>query len=208
MSVDNFTSIRELLRFTSENDFYFVQIMQRKKDGAVAESGNNGYRVIKSYYIKSLEEWDRQEPKIKELCESNNARAYININRRNAKEVCWETVNRLLELIKNDHTHQGYKVWDHACGVSKSVDKMWMVDVDTRDLQELYNIQTTINECRGKNPDHIIKVIDSKNGYHIITEGFDLNHFKQLLVEKHLDNVDVHKQGIVLLYYSDLSSKS
>lgn len=203
--VDNFAEIRKHLKFESNEDFYFLQIMQRKKDGNqdVIESTNNGYRVIKSYYIKSLEEWDGRESKIKSLCKDNNARCYININRRNNRECCWEAVNKYMELLKNDHTHQGYTVWDHACGASKSIDKMWMIDIDTKDTKFKKDIKYVIKQCRSKYDDPFVFEVPSKNGFHLVTQGFDLQQFYQLLALNELDDVDVHKQGIILLYFDD-----
>ena len=55
MITDNFDKIGEILKFDGPNDFYFLQIIQRKKDGCdVSDSGNSGYRTIKSYYIVQL----------------------------------------------------------------------------------------------------------------------------------------------------------
>lgn len=202
--IDNFKEIRKHLKFESSEDFYFLQIMQRKKDGNndVIESAHNGYRVIKSYYIKSLEEFDRRENKIKSLCNDNNARCYININRRNNRECCWEAVNKYMELIRNNHTHQGYTVWDHACGISKSVDKFWMIDIDTKDLGFKEKVKSIIKQCRSKCENPFAFEIPTKNGFHIVTQRFDLQQFKQLLALDKLDeNVDVHEQGIILLYF-------
>ena len=111
-----------------------------------------------------------------------------------------------MDLIRNNRTYQGYTVFDHACGVVKSKDKMWMVDVDSKDENYLNKVKEIINQCRGKNPDHVIKVIPSKAGYHIITEGFDSHHFEQLCMIEKLEYPSIHKQGIVLMYFNDLSS--
>ena len=73
MIVDNFDLIREHLVFNSPDEFYFVQIIQRKKDGNEGLHVRNGYRLIRSYYIYSLEDFDNLKGRIKELCESNNA---------------------------------------------------------------------------------------------------------------------------------------
>lgn len=70
MIVDNFDQI---LEFNDPNEFYFLQIIQRKKDGCVTDTGNNGYRTIKTYYIFSKEQLERKRAKITELCQSNHA---------------------------------------------------------------------------------------------------------------------------------------
>ena len=49
--VDNFEQIRGLLKFDSDDDFYFVELLQRKKDNPDFGSNN---RLIKYYYITIL----------------------------------------------------------------------------------------------------------------------------------------------------------
>ena len=71
--VNNFEEIGDFLEWNNPNEFYFLQIIQRKKDGNVTDTGNNGYRTIKTYYIYSKEQLEKKKDKIIELCESNNA---------------------------------------------------------------------------------------------------------------------------------------
>lgn len=52
MTIDNFDLIEENLKFESNDDFYFLQVIQRKKDGNVTGRGNNGARLIKAYYTQ------------------------------------------------------------------------------------------------------------------------------------------------------------
>jgi len=54
--IDNLDKIKPLLNFESEDDFYYLQILQRKKENP--ELGSNS-RVIKNYYIKSVEELEK-----------------------------------------------------------------------------------------------------------------------------------------------------
>lgn len=51
--VDNFDWALNFMEFNNQDEFYFVQIIQRKKDGNITQIGNNGYRTIKTYYIYS-----------------------------------------------------------------------------------------------------------------------------------------------------------
>lgn len=59
--VDNFDRIASMLEFNDKDEFYFLQIIQRKKDGNVTQIGNNGYRTIKTYYIYSVEQLRRRK---------------------------------------------------------------------------------------------------------------------------------------------------
>ena len=71
--IDNFNQIRNLLQFNSPNDFYFVQIIRRKKENPEMKERNNSYsRCIKSYYINSIEKFDTKKDEIiKEINDIN-----------------------------------------------------------------------------------------------------------------------------------------
>ena len=79
--VDNFALIRNFMKFEDPDQFYFLQIIQRKKDGPGPNGSvlgtNNTSRSIKTYCITSKEMLDRIEIEVKHLCEYFNARAYL-----------------------------------------------------------------------------------------------------------------------------------
>lgn len=173
--IDNFELLKGLMCFNDPNDFYFVQIIQRKKDGCdVVDSGNNGYRRIKSYYITSLEDLDRRKDKIISLCRENNARAYIHINPRNAREIALRAIEGYAELLRENRAYQGYRVYDSMCGkYQKQKNKSkWIIDVD--DVSRLEEIIQGINGCNSECPsDNILLQVHTPNGIHLITRRFD-----------------------------------
>ena len=193
MIVDNFDLIRSLLKFEDKNDFYFLQIIQRKKDGGIIPqcNRNNGYRTIRSYYIRSLEEFDSRIERIKQLCEQNNARAYINLNVRSAKEVALEAAKAYIDLVREDRCYQGHRVYDHVCGVTPKMGnkKKWIVDIDNLTKDEVDVICKKICKCRSGRHynavndvyDNIIAEIPTVHGVHIITHGFDVERFREIL---------------------------
>ena len=78
MKIDNFDLIRPHLIFESGLDRYIVIILKRAKDENGRKYGvNETNRRIKTYFISSVDYFDKKIPVIKDLCESNNARAYI-----------------------------------------------------------------------------------------------------------------------------------
>lgn len=222
--IDNFDKIRELLKFDSKDDFYFLQIIQRKKDGNEVPSANNGYRTIKTYYIRSLEDFDIRKPAIVQLCEQNNARAYINLNVRDAKEVALNAAKAYIDLVREDRCNQGHRVYDHACGITpkQGAKKLWIVDVDTKDKDKIDKVCETICRCRSAFPmanpeptlfDNIIAEIPTAHGVHIITHGFDVSHFriflhtecKDMFTDKEIIEIcDVKKDNPTLLYYKEV----
>lgn len=223
MNVNNFNLISTLLKFEDKDDFYFLQIIQRKKDGNQVPSANNGYRTIKTFYIRSIEDFERRKDAIIQLCEQNNARAYINLNVRSAKEVALTAAKAYIDLVREDRCEQGYRVYDHVCGVTPkmSVKKKWIVDVDDLTLEQIDIICEKICRCRSAYPmenpnadmyDNIIVKIPTVHGLHIITHGFDVGRFREILEQTTSINLTkeqikeittVKKDNPTLLYFKE-----
>lgn len=206
MIVDNFELIREHLIFNNPDEFYFVQIIQRKKDGNEGLHVRNGYRLIRSYYIYNLGDFDNLENRIKELCESNNARAYINLNVRNAKESALECIKRYTDLVLNNNSFQGNNIWDSVCGGvrARGYKALWVIDIDDPDKGEL--ITNLIMSCR-HSPEFTLYRVPTVHGFHLICSGFDTKQFNSLLKDNNLGTIDIHKNNPTLLYYNDISCK-
>lgn len=206
--VDNFSEVRKSLIFNNKNEFYFVQIIQRKKDGNVGLRVRNGFRLIRSYYIYSLKDFDELKDRIITLCESNNARAYINPNVRNAQEVAMECIKKYADLVANNNAFMGNSIWDSCCGSTRArgYRAKWIIDVDNSDENVLHKVIEIIKSCKHREnfETHVLKTV---NGFHIISDGFDSREFQQALQNNGIDKVDIHKNNPTLLYYHDLSSK-
>lgn len=206
MVVDNFDEILSHLSFNNKDEFYFLQIIQRKKDkGNEGLHVRSGYRLIRSYYIYSKQDLISLKDRIIELCKNNNARAYINPNVRNAKEVSLECIKKYSDLVLNDNSFMGNNIWDSSCGCARArgYKALWTVDVDKP--EQLNSIINIINSCQGVN-DKIKYILPTVNGYHIITYGFNRAEFSDKLHELGIENIDIHKDNPTLLYY-DISSK-
>lgn len=204
--IDNFEFLASWFEnLKSKDDFYFVQIIQRKKDGVNLPSYTSGARTIRSFYFFNKEEFLRQEPYIKELCDKNNARAYFWINPRNTFDVACESIKQFTELIRNGNTRQGIAVYDRATGASRSLnyDKLWIVDLDSKDLDYIKKVMDIIKSCRGKEGNRIRYVNSTLNGVHLITEKFDKRQFAQELAINNMDSIDIHDDNPTLLYYKN-----
>lgn len=199
MSIDNFDLILNNLSFNNKDEFYFVQIIQRKKDGNEGLHGR--HRLIQSYYIYSRQELIDLKDRIIELCKNNNARAYINPNVRNAKEVALECIKKYSDLILNDSSFMGNNIWDSSCGSTRArgYKALWIVDIDN--LDQLDKIQETINLCQGQPEDKIKYVVPTVHGCHLVTYGFNREEFNDRLRQLGVDYVDIHKDNHTLLYY-------
>lgn len=209
MEVNNFKLIESLLDFTSSDDFYFLQILKRKKENPeVPSNHNNNKRAIRTYYINSLDHYRGIEDEVKAICLATNSRAYIHPTKRSYKKVSKLCAITIMERVFNEEYIHTYKAFNTACGKpeGRSGDKLWILDIDNsldvtnKYLDVLLNISWKDYEKTGK----IIKfnVIPTKNGYHIITKPFNLNVFKEALPIG-LIMPDIQKNNPTLLYYSD-----
>lgn len=198
--INNFKQIKNLLKFRSEDDFYFIQVLQRKKDhkkGKVNGTNNNS-RLIKAYYIKSVEHLEFVMPEIIQLCEIFNARAGINLNRRSFKKSQLDHISKLVLQLRDGTHNKAHKAYNSVVGLhNNESDKRWILDIDEKVTVELYNLIEGFTY--GVNPNigthNIICRIPSKNGEHIITTPFDIRGFNEQFA-----NIEIHKNNPTNLY--------
>lgn len=191
--VDNLEIIRPFLQFDSEDDFYYLQILQRKKENP--HLGSNS-RVIKNYYIKSEQELLDKYPEIQELCHLFNARASIRLNRRSFEKVGFKTMENLANTMQNREYKFLGKCYDRACGLlSNEKVKRWILDLDFIPyVGEHLDIKEFISGIEPAG-DKVLKFIPSKNGVHIITTPFNLEKFREKF-----PHIEVHKDNPTNLY--------
>lgn len=111
--VDVIKQIKPILTFKSEDDFYYLQILQRKKENP--QLGSNS-RVIKNYYIKSPEYLETRYDEIKNLCNFFNARAMLRLNKRSFSKVAFKTIQNVANSMSNGEYEFISKSYDRACG--------------------------------------------------------------------------------------------
>lgn len=200
--VDNFAEFRKHLDFSKENTFYFCQLIQRIKDSNVVTSSNNRYRRVKSFYISSVDEYDRFENEIKEFCINNNARAYIRISPISFYDVAINTAIEYMRRIKECQTFKSCNIYDSCCGITRTCGKkIWMIDCDSKDTADLVS-QSFLLEQLGI---EVLYKLPTKNGVHYIIEPFDRRkwseEYDQVIGEIKSNN------PITLLYYHGVSSQ-
>ena len=121
------------------------------------------------------------------------ARAYIHVQKQNHKDVSLNMLSSLAERIRDGVSNQK-GLFDSVVGQIKTQEKRWIVDIDTKDIQVLRNVQVTINRCKPEGP-KTKYVIPTKNGFHLITDKFDVLEFK-----KQYPEIDIQKKNPTLLY--------
>jgi hypothetical protein len=193
--INNIELIKPLLNFTDDGDFYMLYVFKRKKDQPEGERDNHqSVRTIKTYCVDSIEYLEKRYDEIKQLCEMFKARAYIHVQKQNHKDVSLEMMMSLAERIKNgQHIQKG--LFDSVVGQIKTNEKRWIVDLDTQDEDEVVRMTKVINITRPEG-DKVKCIIPTKNGYHFITNRFDVLQFSNVYPD-----VDIQKKNPTLLYY-------
>lgn len=201
--IDNFEIIKPLLTFDSPDEFYFLQIIQRKKDfienkdkNGVSRLGrNNNNRLVKAYYIYSTEQLDAYKPEIIKLCELFNSRAGINLNKRNQKDVTLKCLEMIAVALRKNNFDGISKIYNSACGKEGSTDKLWIVDLDKEDLENSKMIRNMIDYACQPSTIKVMAEVPSKNGLHFITKKFNREQFK-----KYYPNIEIHTNNPTNLY--------
>lgn len=196
--IDNFDQIKQLLKFDNEHEFYFLQIIQRKKDHKDSKfplASNNNNRLIKAYYIYSIEQLDKYKLEIVTLCNVFNARAGISLNRKNSVTSALEMLSLLALNIKNGYYNQLGGIYNSVCGQYQPIkDKCWILDIDNKDEKYDRDLQLFINKIEPEG-NKVIANIPTKNGHHLITEPFNCIEFGKVY-----SDIEIHKNNPTILY--------
>lgn len=194
--VDVLEQIKPMLTFESDDVFYYLQILQRKKENP--QLGSNS-RVIKNYYIGSHEYLESHYEEIKELCRHFNARAMLRLNKRSYEKVAYKSMVNIANSMQNKEFSFIKKSYDRAVGNGHSdPNKTWILDIDgdyTENwMEELIDILHY--QCKPYGP-KVVCSLPTKNGIHLIIKPCDI---RNLYSEKQLLEIDLHKDNPINLY--------
>lgn len=202
--INNRYKLEEFLTFDHEEDFYYLQIIRRRKDNPGLSKHQ---KFIKAYYIESLEYLDSKWDEIKTLCTVFNARAYLWLNRRNSENLTYRANQLLAEYMTSGTYHATRRIWDRVTGrYDSEPDTVWVVDVDDvetdKDKIDVGRICFMINQVHPPSPvNRIRSILPTTNGYHIITTPFHKKQFEELLATTDIElEVDVKKDNPTNLY--------
>lgn len=194
--IDNIELIKPLLNFTDKDDFYQLFIFKRKKDQTTDKSNHQSVRTIKSYSINSLEYLEARYDEIKMLAEVFKARVYIHVQKQNHKDVGLNMIKQIIDRMESGNFNQK-NTFDSVVGQLKTKEKRWIVDIDTKDLEYINNVENRINNIQPTEITNKIEAkIPTKNGLHLITKPFNVDVFSVFYPE-----IDIQKKNPTLLYY-------
>ena len=131
MMINNLNTITPLLKF-EEGSFYYLQVLQRKKDNPEM-SWQTKQRYFK--FIRSKEELEIFSTEAIELANFYNARVYISLTPRSFEKLSLEALVELSNRIKNKDYSSNFKIFEKLAllpGCAKKEGKLWMLDYDSK----------------------------------------------------------------------------
>jgi Zn-finger domain-containing protein len=181
--VNNLQLLKPLICFDSEDDFYFIQILKRRKDNPEM---TRAQMVIDNFFYYIDTDFESMYKNIIDKCDKHNARAYINLNRLNVRTIAIRAMEKTANLIANNDYRGVKNAYAYACGnYTDEKIKRWVVDVDNDDsgntnLDEIVKIINSL-QAEIKEDYKVLATIPTKNGYHVITNPFNLKKFNDLM---------------------------
>ena len=198
MIVDNWKLIRSKLDFSDPDKFYFIELMQRKKDNDAFPANN---RMVKYYFVYSLEYFDRIEGEVKKLSDTTGARVYILLNRRSYKKCCLNVLADAAKMaIDGNYQHFPNLISSVVGKYADEPNKKWVIDIDeTLSKEEFIKLHVFIDNLEPINLPNTSKLyytVPTLHGIHLITSPFNCQRFSKMYPD-----IDIHKDNPTLLYF-------
>lgn len=186
------------MTFETPHDFYFIQVLQRKKDNP---EQHKSVRVLQTFYVYSKEDFFKMMPDIIHLCETRGARAYFNPNVLNDKHIAFAANKLIADMLEKEDYKNVRNAYNRACGscTCAKTRKLWLIDLDDDAVQYENDIREylkTVNPNVGE--DKVKMVVPTRHGKHLLVTPHDPRGFQMKF-----PNIDVHKDNPTVLYFPD-----
>jgi hypothetical protein len=177
--VNNLDKIKSLLVFEKGVTYYFIQVIQRKKENPDLPKSEmqRGF-----WYITSMEELEIHWPRIKKTCEDYNARAYISLIPRSLEKLGKKCLMEYSKRVINNEYSRVFAIpqknaLSKETIYSKGEKPWWCVDIDNPEqmpkISEYFLLFTNIKA-----------ILETPNGYHLIVECFNPKVIKPYATRK------------------------
>lgn len=207
--VDNFELIKSILKFDLPEHFYFVQLLKRQADDPMIGGkknptyhGDMHSRLLKNYFIRKPDDLDKFKDEIINLCNTEDVRAYISLNRRSNKAVCVRIYEHIYACMKGGTYKNPECLLSSASGKTNSEPKetkSWLIDVDKEYLPYLEDLANIVNKCKSEfKCGNIMHEIHTKSGMHFIVHPFNKYDYNNYWNEFRLAHPDAPETAPVI----------
>lgn len=194
-TLDNWASVKQYLDFSDPDRFYFVELLQRRKDNPELPVDT---RMVKYYWVTSAEYYDAIEEEAKRLSDMTGARIYIYPNRRSYKKCCLNLIKEATQLVIDEEYRDCLSLDTVVIGrYPDEPEKKWIIDLDGDDVEKEAEIIDFIDSIEPYETGTKVKWINpTVNGMHLMTSAFNIQKFKQKF-----PGIAIHKDNLTLLYF-------
>ncbi len=166
-AVDNSKWVAEFVPDVDDGDsFVYTEMLDR-----TAKKGNNNHRLVKSFFHKSKDDFWRQWPTIKELCDLTKTRAYTRLAPRSYEKVGKAFAVLVVEAAMQGNWSHMKALYNSACGRTPPNKKLWLFDIDKMDDKTEQLVKLMMESKL------LLARIPSRKGEHLITIPFDPRPF-------------------------------
>ena len=200
--IDNFKQISDILTFESEDDFYLVELIIRKKDHP-ENTESKSQQKIGEYWIDSEGKLEKLEGEIKARCDFSRCTAYVNPSVKSYKKSCFAMMEKLLDRIKGEDYRKFYHSAVSAAASTGSRDNWWIIDVDTDFPEEkISKVRDELDKIsrearKGAQEEKHCIALKTPNGWHLLLKPFKM---PDILDGLGIPGVEVKKNASTVLY--------
>lgn len=181
----------------NNDNFLYTELLDRTK-----RVGNNGVRIVKTFFHRSVRDFDAHLPQMIALCDALQVRAYTRLSPRSFKKVAKLALVAYVEA-SNAENWEGFKtIYPSACGRVGVERKLWLFDVDEPSASTRAFANFLGQE------DLLLAIVPSKRGLHYITPAFNLKRWSDqqdpgALTVHGVEGMSLHKDNATNLYIPD-----
>lgn len=198
-TIDNFRLIKPFIKFPTGDEFYAIHYIQRRKD-PFNEKIQHSSVTKGTVYIRSLNELESRAEEIRSMSRYLNARAYINPTPYSKRRTAAKALSVLSGMMMQDGYDRILSLTDASKEFTSDRSlKRWIVDLDNWPDIKPDEAEDLFRNIAPADTPKVLAVIPSVTGSHLMTRPFDLRQFS----DAHMD-IDVHKEGLTLLYFRRL----
>ena len=186
--VNNFDKIKSLLVFKKDVTYYFIQVIQRRKDNPDLPKPEmqRGF-----WFITGLNDLEIHWPRIKKICNDYNARAYISLIPRSLEKLGKKCLLEYSKRVANNEYSKIFAIPQknalsketiHCSDLLKK--PWWCVDIDV-DSSMPFISETFLKFT------NIRSILKTPNGYHLIIDCFNPKLIEQYRIKRGSDDYDL-----------------
>lgn len=188
MPVDNSELLCQFVPSSDDGDtFIYTEILDR-----TVRVGNNSARLLRTFYHRSLADFDRHMGPIRAICDATGARAYTRIAQRSFKAVGKLFAKLVTDAVVSENWAGMKTLYGSACGKVTPNVKLWMFDIDEM-TPDAHTLAVKLDQLGV-----LVVTVPSRRGVHLVTKAFDVRQIGDIP-----SGTSLHKQCTTNLYIPD-----